>query len=42
LLKGQGALKILTAVESAAKDEMAFQERAGIAKNLQHFIFGHG
>jgi hypothetical protein len=29
-------------VQSAAKNEMAFQQRAGIAEDLQHLVFGHG
>jgi hypothetical protein len=41
LLQRQGALKILAAVEAAAKNEMAFEERAGVAENLKDFFFSH-
>jgi hypothetical protein len=42
LLQGEGALEELAAVEAAAQNEMAFQEGAGVAKNLQDFGFSHG
>jgi hypothetical protein len=42
LLQGEGALKILAAMESASEDEMALEERAGFAEDAQHFVFGHG
>jgi hypothetical protein len=35
-------LEKLAAVQAAAKNEMAFEQRAGIAENLQHFFVGHG
>ena len=41
LLEREGALEKLPAVQSAAQNEMAFEQRAGIAKNLQGFIFCH-
>ena len=42
LLQGDGALEELPAVQPAAQDEMAFEQRAGVAENLQNFVFGHG
>ncbi len=41
LLKRKRALKKLAAVQAAAQNEMAFQQRAGIAENLQCLIFCH-
>jgi hypothetical protein len=41
LLEGERALEVLAAVESASENEMAFQERAGVAEYLQDFVFGH-
>jgi len=42
LLERDGALEELPAVQAAAKEEMAFEQRAGVAEDLQHFVFGHG
>jgi len=42
LLERQGALKILPAMQPAAEDEMAFEQRAGIAENLENFVLCHG
>ena len=33
LLEGEGALKELAAVQAAAEDEMAFEQRAAVAEN---------
>ena len=41
LLEREGALKKLAAVQSAAEDEMAFEQRAGVAENLQNFVLRH-
>ena len=41
LLQGQRALEVLAAVQSAAEHEMAFQQRAALAENLQDFVPGH-
>ena len=41
LLEREGALKVLAAVQSAAKDEMAFEQRAGVAENLENFVLCH-
>ena len=41
LLERQRTLKELSAVQSATKDEMAFEQRSGIAKRLQDFVFSH-
>jgi hypothetical protein len=35
-------LKELAAVQSAAEDEMAFEQRAAVAKNLEDFVWCHG
>ncbi len=37
LLEREGALKVLAAVQSAAEDEMPFEQRAGVAENLEDF-----
>jgi hypothetical protein len=29
-------------MQSAAEDEMSFEQGAAVAKNLQDFVFGHG
>ena len=42
LLEGERALKVLAAVEAAAQDEMAFEQRAGVAENLEDFVLCHG
>ena len=34
-------MKVLAAVQSAAQDEMAFEQRAAVAKNLENFVLGH-
>ena len=41
LLECERALKKLPAVQSAAQNEMAFEQRARVAKNLQRFVFCH-
>ena len=41
LLEGDGALKELAAVESAAEDEVALKQRAGVAEDLEDFVIGH-
>jgi hypothetical protein len=41
LLKRERALEKLPAVKTAAQNEMAFKQRAAVAKNLQRFIFCH-
>src|SRR5262249_13738620 len=41
LLKRERALKKLPAVKGAAENEMAFEQGACIAENLQNFVFGH-
>jgi hypothetical protein len=42
VLEGEGALEVLPTVEAAAQDEMAFQQRAGVAEDLQGFSARHG
>jgi hypothetical protein len=42
LLKRQGALKKLAAVQAAAQDKMAFKQCAGLAKQVQGFSVRHG
>ena len=42
LLEGKRALEELPAVQSAAEDEMALQQRAGLAEQLQRFLIRHG
>ncbi len=42
LLQRKGALEELAAVQAAAQEEMSFEQRAGVAEDLQHFVFGHG
>jgi len=42
LLEGEGALEKAAAVESAAQDEMAVEQGAGVAEDLEDFVFGHG
>jgi len=42
LLQGEGALKELAAVQSAAENEMPFEQRAAVAENLENFILRHG
>ena len=42
LLEGQRALKKLPAVQPAAENEMAFEQRAGVAENLENFVLCHG
>jgi len=42
LLEGNGALEKAAAVEPAAQDEMAVKQGAGVAENLEDFVFGHG
>jgi hypothetical protein len=41
LLEGEGALEKLAAMQAAAEDEMSFEERTGIAKNLKHVGLCH-
>ncbi len=41
LLQSQGALEELAAVQTAAQNEVPFQQRAGLAKNLQRFVLRH-
>jgi hypothetical protein len=41
LLEREGALKELTAMQSAAEDEMAFEQRAAIAENFQNVVLRH-
>jgi hypothetical protein len=41
LLEREGTLKVLTAMQSAAQDEMAFEQRAGVVENLENFVLGH-
>jgi hypothetical protein len=41
LLKGEGALKELAAVEAAAEDKVAFEQSAGVAEDLEDFVVGH-
>jgi hypothetical protein len=35
-------LKKLPAVQAAAEDEMAFEQRARIAEHLENFVLRHG
>lgn len=42
LLERQRALEELATVQTAAQDEMTFEQGAGVAKNLQDFFFRHG
>jgi hypothetical protein len=42
LLEREGALKVLAAVQSAAENEMAFEQRAAVAENLENFVLCHG
>lgn len=42
ILEGQGALEELSGAEAATEDEMAFQEGAGAAENVEDFGLGHG
>jgi hypothetical protein len=41
LLEREGALKVLAAVQAAAENEMAFEQRAAVAKNLLNFVLRH-
>jgi hypothetical protein len=41
LLEREGALEKLPAVQAAAQDEMAFEQRAAVAENLQNFVLCH-
>ena len=41
LLERERALKVLAAVQTAAQNEMAFEQRAGVAENLQDFVLCH-
>ena len=41
LLEGDGALKELAAVESAAEDEVALKKRAGVAEDFKDLLIGH-
>ena len=41
LLEREGALKVLAAVQAAAEDEMAFEQRATVAENLEDFVLCH-
>ena len=38
LLQGERALEVLPAVQTAAKEEMPFEQRASVAENLQHLV----
>ena len=38
LLERQRALEKLPAVQTAAQNEMAFEQRAGVAENLENFV----
>jgi hypothetical protein len=38
LLEGEGALEILPAVPTATQDEMPFEQRPGVAENLENFV----
>jgi len=40
-LKGEGALEELSAVEPAAKDKVAFKQRARVAEDLENVAVGH-
>ena len=42
LLERQGALEKLPAVQAAAEDEMTFEQRSAVAKNLEDFVLCHG
>ena len=42
LLEREGALEELAAVQTAAEDEMAFEQRAAVAENFQNFVLCHG
>lgn len=42
ILEGQGALEKLSRAEAATEDEMAFEEGAGAAENVEDFGLGHG
>jgi hypothetical protein len=42
LLQSQRTLEELAAVQTAAQNKMAFEQRAGIAENLENFVFRHG
>jgi len=41
LLERERTLKVLAAVQTAAQNEMAFKQRAGVAENLQDLILRH-
>src|SRR6185503_12441340 len=42
LLKRKGALEKLPAVQAAAEDEVAFEQRAGLAEKLKGVVVRHG
>ena len=41
LLEREGTLEKLPAVQTAAEDEMAFEQRAAVAENLENFVLRH-
>lgn len=41
LLEGEGALEKLAAMKATAKDEMAFEQSAGVAEDLENVLSGH-
>jgi hypothetical protein len=41
LLEREGALKVLAAVQAAAENEMAFEQRAAVAEDLENFVLCH-
>jgi len=41
ILQGQGALKVLAAVQAAAQDEVPFEQRAGLAEEFKSFGLCH-
>ena len=40
-LQGEGALEVEAAVQTAAQNKVAFQQRAGLAKNLHGLVLRH-
>ena len=41
LLQRERALKVLAAVQAAAENEMAFEQRAAVVENLEDFVLCH-
>jgi hypothetical protein len=41
-LEREGALKVLAAVQAAAENEMAIEQRAAVSENPENFVLRHG